>query len=34
MFKGRINLYPGWDSPEEDKKIEDTFEALAEPTRK
>jgi prevent-host-death family protein len=29
-WKGKINLYPGWDSPEEDKKIEEMFEALRE----
>ena len=28
MWKGKVNLYPGWDSPEEDKKIEEMFEAL------
>jgi prevent-host-death family protein len=28
--KGKLNLYPGWDSPEEDKKIEDLFEVLRE----
>ncbi|MBV8809349.1 MAG: type II toxin-antitoxin system prevent-host-death family antitoxin [Acidobacteriaceae bacterium] len=27
-LKGRINLYPGWDSPDEDLKIEQMFEAL------
>jgi antitoxin (DNA-binding transcriptional repressor) of toxin-antitoxin stability system len=27
-WKGKINLYPGWDSPDEDKKIEKMFEAL------
>ncbi len=27
-WKGKINLYPGWDSREEDKRIEDMFEAL------
>lgn len=26
----KVNLYPGWDSPEEDKKIEDMFEFLHE----
>ena len=29
-WKGKINLYPGWDSPQEDLKIEQTFEALHE----
>jgi prevent-host-death family protein len=29
-LKGKINFYPGWDSPEEDKKIEDMFEVLNE----
>jgi len=29
-WKGKVNLYPGWDSPEEDKKIEDMFEFLHE----
>ena len=28
FLKGKINLYPGWDSPEEDKKIEEMFEHL------
>jgi len=28
FLKGKVNLYPGWDSPEEDKKIEDMFEDL------
>ena len=27
---GKVNLYPGWDSPEEDKKIEEMFEYLRE----
>lgn len=27
-WKGKTNLYPGWDSPEEDKKIEEMFEDL------
>lgn len=27
---GKINFYPGWDSWEEDKKIEDMFECLRE----
>ena len=27
-LKGKVNLYPGWDSPEEDKRIEDMFEDL------
>ena len=27
---GKVNLYEGWDSPEEDKKIEDMFEFLKE----
>jgi prevent-host-death family protein len=30
FLKGKVNLYPGWDSPEEDKKIEEMFEALHE----
>ena len=30
MFKDKINLYPGWDSPEEDKRIEEMFEVLRE----
>jgi prevent-host-death family protein len=30
FLKGKINFYPGWDSPEEDKKIEDMFECLRE----
>jgi len=30
MWKGKVNLYPGWDSPEEDKKIEEMFEFLHE----
>lgn len=30
MWKGKVNLYPGWDSPEEDKKIEEMFEVLSE----
>jgi prevent-host-death family protein len=29
-WKGKVNLYPGWESAEEDKKIEDAFEALHE----
>jgi prevent-host-death family protein len=28
FLKGKVNLYPGWDSAEEDKKIEDMFEHL------
>jgi hypothetical protein len=28
FLKYKANLYPGWDSPEEDKKIEDMFEDL------
>jgi prevent-host-death family protein len=28
FLKGKVNLYPGWDSPEEDKKIEEMFEHL------
>lgn len=28
MWAGKINFYPGWDSPEADKEIEDMFEAL------
>jgi prevent-host-death family protein len=31
FLKGKVNLYPGWDSPEEDKKIEEMFEFLREP---
>ena len=30
FLKGKINFYPGWDSPEEDKKIEEMFEFLQE----
>jgi prevent-host-death family protein len=30
MWQGQVNLYPGWDSPEEDKKIEEMFEFLRE----
>jgi len=30
IWKGKVNLYEGWDSPEEDKKIEDMFEFLQE----
>ena len=30
FLKHKANLYPGWDSPEEDKKIEDMFEDLYE----
>jgi prevent-host-death family protein len=30
-WEGKVNLYPGWDSPEEDKRIEDMFEHLNEP---
>jgi prevent-host-death family protein len=30
-WKDKVNLYPGWDSPEEDKRIEDMFEYLNEP---
>ncbi len=29
-LEGKVNLYPGWDSWEEDKKIEDMFECLRE----
>lgn len=29
-WKGKVNLYPGWDSFAEDKKIEGMFEALSE----
>jgi prevent-host-death family protein len=29
-WKGKIHLYPGWDSPDEDMKIQNTFEALHE----
>jgi prevent-host-death family protein len=25
-WKGKVNLYPGWDSPQEDQKIEEMFE--------
>ncbi len=28
FLKHKINLYPGWDSLSEDKKIEDAFEVL------
>jgi prevent-host-death family protein len=28
IWKGKVSLYPGWDSPEEDKKIERAFEDL------
>jgi prevent-host-death family protein len=28
IWKGKVNFYPGWDSPEEDKKIEEMFEHL------
>jgi len=28
IWKDKVNLYPGWDSPEEDKKIEEMFEDL------
>lgn len=31
LFEGKINLYPGWDSHEEDKRIEADFEALMGP---
>ncbi len=27
FLKGKINLYPGWNSREEDKRIEEMFEA-------
>ena len=30
FLKDRIHLYPGWDSIAEDRRIEDTFEALAD----
>jgi prevent-host-death family protein len=30
-WEGKVNLYPGWDSLEEDKRIEDMFEHLNEP---
>lgn len=30
FLKDRIRLYPGWDSLAEDKKIEDSFEAMGE----
>lgn len=29
-LEGKINFYPGWDSPEEDKKTEEMFECLRE----
>lgn len=29
FLKGKINFYPGWDSPEEDKRIEKMFEDLS-----
>lgn len=28
FLKGKVNFYPGWDSPEEDKRIEQMFECL------
>jgi hypothetical protein len=28
FLKDKIHFYPGWDSPEEDKKIEEMFEPL------
>ena len=31
FLEGKINFYPGWDSPEEDKRIEEMFEHLSEP---
>ena len=33
MWKDKLHLYPGWDSPGEDKRIEEMFEHLMEPTR-
>lgn len=30
LWEGKVNLYAGWDSHEEDKKIEEMFEALNE----
>ena len=30
FLKHKMSLYPGWDSPEEDKRIEDMFEFLHE----
>ena len=29
-WAGKVNLYEGWDSPAEDKKVEDMFEYLRE----
>ncbi len=28
LWEGKTNLYPGWDSPAEDKKIEEMFDDL------
>lgn len=30
FWKGKVHLYAGWDSPDEDKKIEERFETLHE----
>ena len=34
LWKGKVNLYPGWDSPEADKAIERMFEHSSKPRRK
>jgi prevent-host-death family protein len=35
LWKGKVNLYPGWNSPEEDQKIAGMFlESIAKPTRR
>jgi prevent-host-death family protein len=34
LWKGKANLYPGWDSREADKEIEDLFGALHEEASK
>ena len=31
LWKGKVNLYPGWDSPQADKEIEGMFECFGEP---
>jgi prevent-host-death family protein len=33
FLKHRAHLYPGWDSPSEDKKIEEAFEAFDSESR-
>lgn len=33
FLKGKVNLYPGWDSPDEAKKIEEMFEDLGDAGR-